>query len=474
MMAESIEPVADAGSGWLLNHLPRILWQRRTIVLVTTLLLFAASVAAAFLLPTIYRSKATLLVQSQDLPTNLVDSPTSGSIDQRIAKIRERVLSRGDLIALIEQDDLYPAERRSKPLSYVIDKMRTATTVSALEGDIGTPNSQDKTIAVTMSFNYPEAAKSQAVLQSYVSNFLRIDSDQAESQANLSVRFLQDQALKLQAQIAQVEGQLTGIKAANGSALASSGGSQMVDTGSYSAQIVGLQNQNRQLLAGAHKAETNPQVAAAEEAFAIAKARYSDTHPDVLAAQERLRQVRQLAASQPADNSGAAIDEQIRANNAAMAALQQGRDSTLSRAAAAAAGSARAPAILEQAMQFESRASALRSQYSEIATSLLKAQNSARMVNEQRAERLSLVDAPDLPDTPFSPNRPLIVGAGLVGGLLLGLLLAMAFELVMRPLRSPAQLESAGLPVLGVVPLLSDQSPSRLARLFSRRRSALA
>ena len=49
-------------------------------------------------------------------------------------RIRERVLSRGDLIGLIEQFELYSEERRSQPMSVIVEKMREATTVGALEG----------------------------------------------------------------------------------------------------------------------------------------------------------------------------------------------------------------------------------------------------------------------------------------------------------------------------------------------------
>ena len=88
------------------------------------------------------------------------------------------------------------------------------------------------------------------------------------------------------------------------------------------------------------------------------------------------------------------------------------RDATLARANAAMAGQARAPAIEEQAMQLENRATTLRTQYQTISENLLKAQNSARMASEQRAERLSLVEPANLPDHPFSPNRPLLIGGG--------------------------------------------------------------
>src|SRR6476659_3688355 len=127
----------DSSPAWMINYVPIILWQRRYYVLTCFLVMLAVGVVAAFGLPRTYRSTATLLVQSQDLPTTLVDSPTSSAVEQRVARIREQVLSRGDLIQLIEQNDLYSDERRSKPLSKVIEKMRHATLVAALPSDIG-------------------------------------------------------------------------------------------------------------------------------------------------------------------------------------------------------------------------------------------------------------------------------------------------------------------------------------------------
>ena len=455
----------DSNSGWIINHLPSMLWQRRYLIAVTALVLFLAGLVAAYSLPTIYRSKATLLVQAQDLPSSIVESPVSGAVEQRIAKIRERVLSRGDLITLIEQRDLYPSERRSEPLSMVVNKMREATMVGALAGTLGPGSGTDNTIAITMSFDYPDPAKAQAVLQDYVTNFMRIDSDDVEEQASLSVRFLEDQSRKLQTQISQIEGEITSLKARNGAALTSSG-MQMIDTGSYSAQITTLENQNRLLVAASRGSGTDPQVAAAEAALATARAQYSDNHPDVRQAEERLRELRQLPRS---DSGGAAyVQEQIRANNAAIASLSQQRDSALGRAASAMAGSARAPAILEQAMQFESRASALREQHRGIANDLLKAQNSARMAGERRAERLSLVDAPDLPDTPQSPNRPLFIWGGLAAGIGVGLFMALIAEFMARPLRSPLQIQALGLPVLGLVPVLGPNTQSGWKSFFRR------
>lgn len=464
---------AEGGIGWFFNHLPSILWQRRWWIVWPFVILSLAAIIAALALPTVYRSTASLLVQSQDLPTAVVEAPTAGNIEQRIARIRERVLSRGDLIRLIEQKNLYTEERQSMPLSQVVEKMRDSTTVGAQVNDLGGQGGggQPDTIAIDISFDYADPSAAQAVLQSFVTDFLTQDTEDVAEQAQLSVRFLQDQATQLRSQISTIESQLTSLKARNGMALATVGTAQQVDLGTYTSQIAGLEAQNRQLMAQAARApQKDPQLATAESNLAAAEALYNDSHPDVLMARERLRAVRQMVLANPAQDEGAMIRSQVAANNSAIASLQAARSAAMARSQSAMAGSARAPAILEQAMQLENQASGLREQYKSVAEDLSKAQIGARLANEQRAERLSLVEPPSLPDTPYSPNRPLLIAAGMIVGLGLGLLLAFAVEFLRRPLRSPSQIEALGFPVLGVVPLITEKAPRRLP--FARKKRA--
>jgi uncharacterized protein involved in exopolysaccharide biosynthesis len=465
---------SEAGFGWIINHLPTILWQRKYYVLALFAILTLGAVIAAYSLPTLYRSSATLLIESQELPKNVVDAPSTGEIVARIAKIRERVLSRGDLIALIEQYDLYPSERRSKPMSEIIDKMREATNLGAMEPGAAAPSSAENQIALKMTFDYPDPVKAQEVLQSYVTSFLKMDSDTVEDQAALSVRFLQDQAASLQTQIQQIEGQITTLKSSNGTAFTTSGGF-VSDPASYSMQIFNLEAQNRQLLADAKKGPgRNAQIAAAESALAQAQAQYSDSHPDVIAAKQRLKELRQnLPATEQTDDSG--VQEQIRANNEAIAQLKAQQNAAIAKANTMAAGQARAPVVQEQAGQLEQRANAFREQYRDVANKLMNAQNNARMAGEQRGERLSLVEPADLPDTPIWPNRPLLMGAGAAAGLVLGLLVALLVELLRRPLRSPVQIEGIGFPVIGIVPVY--ELPGKKKRgwwPFRRRKLELA
>jgi len=472
-----------AAGGGFINYIPRILWERKWFVIVPFVLLSVAGIVTAFALPRIYRSSATLLVESQELPSTLVTSPINSVIDQRIAKIREQVLSRGDLIALIEQNNLYEQERRSKPLSSIVTQMQEATKLGAVSGDIGGGAQQGgtNTIAFTMSYDYADPAKAQAVMQSFVSRFLEIDATTMAAQANNTVDFLQDQSRKLTDQINQIEGQITAIKARNGSTLASGGMVMPANTGSYSAQIAQLQGENRQLMAQVQRSGgKDPMVQQAESALVAARAVFAESHPDVVRAKARLQQAKEIAASQGGSSDSALIQSQIQANNAQIGQLQQYRASDEARAAAGMAAQSRAPVLQEQVSQLEARATTLRDQLREVSGNVLRAQNSARMAQEQKGERLSVIDPPSAPDKPVSPNRLLLIGGGIAGGLGLGVVLALVLEFLLRPIRGVGQIQSLGLEPLALVPtFVADLPPGakkrrgffRLPALRRRRRA---
>ncbi len=460
-MIDQTELEEGQGSGFL-NYIPAILWQRKWFIIPPFVLLFAAGIIAALLLPTVYRSSASLLVQSQELPTELVDSPASSRIDQRIAKIRQQVLSRGDLIELIEQIDLYNDARQSEPMSQIIDRMRDATSIRAVAGDIGQGGNgnQSNTVAFQMSFDYRDPSKAQAVMQSFVTRFLQLDTSNLADQAAGTVSFLQDQANSLQQQIGRIEQQITAIKAQNGVALSSYGGMPIADSGSYDSQIIALQNQNRALSLQLQKSAKDPMVEAAEAQLAAARLTYAENHPDVVLAKQRLAQLKAGGSTGSSDRAAdaSAIRSQIAANNTTIASLQSSRSSDRSRASAALAANVRGPMVAQQVSQLEGRADILRTQYSSVSANLLKAQGSAQMTQEQKGERLSVIDPPSVPDKPVSPNRPLLILGGAVAGLGIGIVFAMLMEFVMRPVRGAAMIENMGLEPIGIVPTLKPDS----------------
>jgi polysaccharide biosynthesis transport protein len=63
-----------------------------------------------------------------------------------------------------------------------------------------------------------------------------------------------------------------------------------------------------------------------------------------------------------------------------------------------------------------------------------------------------IIDPARVPAKPTKPNRALIVGGGVGVGLLLGLVAAIAAELLDSTIRSPREIEVFRKPIIGLLP----------------------
>lgn len=466
MPSDDREREEEGGS---IGNLPLILWQRKWLIIIPAVLIATAATAAAFLLPRTYVSSAVLVVESENLPDVGPSTPLDEVIDRRIAKIREQILARPDLVNLIRTHNLYNAASRGEPLSVLVDRMRDATELKAVDADIkggvsGKANSGS--IAFSLSFQYAHPAEAQLVAQTFVDRLLALDASQTAAQAQQNAQFLQDQQTTLQTQLDQIEGQITQITGRNGAALANSSGLGMltIGGGDYDSQIATLRRSNAELQAqvGRSAVDGDPGVVSAEAQLAAARARYSDDHPDVKLAESQLAAAKAHASSHHANVIDANIQKQIAVNNQSIAELESAKAVAQGRAAAMAAAQARGPVVAQQVAQLQAKADEIRANLAKISANLLNAQSVVKLNDQQRGERLTLVDPPVTPDTPSKPNRPLFIVGGIAGGIVFGLALALLVEAIIRPIRDVATLTRiTGSPPLGVIPVLSKKPVRR-------------
>lgn len=473
---------AQGEGGGFISHLPAIFWHRRWFIIVPVVLGILGAIVANLVIPPTYRSTALMLVQSPQLGA-VLGADNSEVIDRRIARITERVTSRPDLIALIEKHGLYQDERKRKPLSEILEKMRGAISLTPTGGN-NSDSSQNRTIAFKLSFDYSEAAPAQAVTQDLMQRIVELDATGNSEQAARRVEFLSEQAKGLEGQINEVQGKIAAINAQNGTVLSNTGVMMLGGgAGSYDVQIAALQRDTAQLISQRDTARTSdvrdPVVSAAEQALAAARAVYAENHPDVVIAKQRLAEARELAKGNTRKLPIDQIDQQIAFNNSQIAALRAAKAQEMAQVSSARSAQARAPLIQTQIADLQATLSGLNDQYKDVSAKLLAARAGARAEDEQMGEKLSVVDPPVVPDTPVWPDRLLISAMGIGGGLGLGLLLALAIEIILRPIRDPGALAAlVGSPPLAMIPVIRErQAPKQnrkglpvIGRLWTRSR----
>lgn len=477
------EGVGGASIGALVSQLPSILWQRRWFIIVPAVLALAASAAAALLLPPKYVSSAVMIVQSPSLPQDVIGSGPNDVIDRRLEAIRQQIINRPALLSMIEANDLYPAKRKSDPLSEVIETMRDSITLVPEKIDLGGSRPEDNTISVRLSFTYEDPYKAQTVAQALMERVVEVNSTSNTEQAVQTVQFLTEQQTDVQEQIKDVEGQIAALNARFGGVLAAANSPVISDSSAgYDMQIAALERENASLRAQREALATadtrDPAVVSAEAALAAARAVYSDSHPDVIQARRRLAEAERLAKSNAAKLPTESIDTQIAFNERQIAQLRAAKTRDSSRISSVIAERSRAPAIQQQADQLQQRLRGLYSQYEAISERLLAAKAGARADAEQLGERLLVVDPPVVPDRPSFPDRPLIVALGLGGGLGLGFVLALAVEMFLRPVRDPRAITAiTGARPLAMVPVITPdrrrrQRGGERRRFLRRKRKA--
>jgi uncharacterized protein involved in exopolysaccharide biosynthesis len=173
------------------------------------------SLAAAFLWPPTYKSLATILIEEQEIPSELVHSTITSYADQRIETIKQQVMSRTTLWKVVEQYNLYPDLRRTNPAEEVVRRFIKDIEVEVISADVVDKRTQHPTkatIAFTVAYHSTSPDLAQKVANELTSLFLGQNLKSRERQAQEATSFLQQEAENLSKHIGEVDEKIAAFK----------------------------------------------------------------------------------------------------------------------------------------------------------------------------------------------------------------------------------------------------------------------
>src|SRR5262245_29358011 len=113
----------------------------------------------ALLLPPLYRSDARILVQSQQIPLDLVQPTVTASAEERIQVIAQRIMTRDHLNAIVDKFQMFPQWRSSVSVTELVDLMRDRTSITPIALTLtSSPNRNvfNSAMAFTVGFEYED------------------------------------------------------------------------------------------------------------------------------------------------------------------------------------------------------------------------------------------------------------------------------------------------------------------------------
>jgi len=111
--------------------------RRKYYIIVPTLIIFAIAATVVYRLPPIFRSSGTILIEPQGATRDLIQDTQSNHVEERLQKISQFVLSRKNLIHIVNSLNLYADLRDKHDLNTIVMRMKKAIVMEPLKAKRG-------------------------------------------------------------------------------------------------------------------------------------------------------------------------------------------------------------------------------------------------------------------------------------------------------------------------------------------------
>ena len=497
--------------------------RHRGWILGPTFAALVLSVVGAYLWPDTYRSTATLRVVSPVMPDNIMQSPVSSTLNERINSMMASIKSRTVLQTIISTFDLYPSEVKRKPIDDVVVDMSAKIGISAVQSvNVGGKNAA---AAFTIAFDYPDRFKANKVVTDLVSRFMTENQKEQTGKTYQGIQFFKDQVEQARKQLEEVETRLADFRTQYQGRLPDQvdANHQMMNSlqtrlsmvqsnisrASQDAMLLqtnlSVEQEKRravkefQEIPEGEKAknekliEYDREIQNLEKNISVLKDQYTEQFPDLKTFRIRLATVKKerdvLAKEDAAKNAGAAggpkrridpeaakmateLDANIKRFQGAIEAKQVELEEQNKEAreihngiTALDAKIQSIPATERQYFEILRDRDLRKTHYAEEEVKLQKMLSGGQAEERKLGETLEVMDSPSTPLTPTEPKRPVIIAAGTVIGLFLGLVLAGAREVKDTSLKNLKDVRAyTKMVVLGSIPLLENDLVVRRRR----------
>lgn len=185
---------------------------------------FTLSIVVANSLPSIYKSTATILIEQQEVPEDIVKSMVPNYAEQRLQIINQKIMSSDNLNNIINKFNLFQKEREEQWSTHSISGlMRDNINMEMIGGveviDPKTSKPIQPTIAFAVSFESESPEIAQQVANELVNLYLNENIKQRAKIVEGTTSFLEQETNRLRDEITLLEAKLAKFKEKNASNL---------------------------------------------------------------------------------------------------------------------------------------------------------------------------------------------------------------------------------------------------------------
>ena len=446
-------------------------------------------------IPNQYESKARVFVQLRNvLPAG------SGGLNQAeqakdVDRIRQTLTSAVNLQKVVRGTDIGTTVSSDRDVADRVAALQKAIKITSTQDNLFEVSA---TIANASASDAANAKLARQVVQKLIDIFVEDNLSNNRDSSSQSLQFLDQQLTVRQQQLQEAEAKRADFQSQFLGSLPGTGtlDDRMSAARTQLAQIDGdlaaasssLAAVNGQMagtspsVAGSGGASAGParaRLAAIQGQIAEGRARgWTDSHPDMVALRNQLAAANAAARGEPLNGGEGGSPnplylslQSMRADKAAQVAALQERKSQISRDLSALENKmTQSPGVAAEQSAIDRDYTVLKDQYNKLLADREQVKLQNQVQTQTDAVKFSVIDPPTMPRAPTAPNRPLLLTAVLLLGLVGGIGAAWALSQIRSTFPTAARLEKAsGMPVIGSI----GETISAAQIEFRRRRTRM-
>jgi polysaccharide chain length determinant protein (PEP-CTERM system associated) len=409
--------------------------RRKWHVILPAVLLFPLVVAVAFLLPSIYRSEAMILVERPNVPPELVSTTVTTTLMERVQTIQRRFLATENLKDFVLKHELYQEGKSDQSLSSFIEGLRQSITVDLVPTERQGPN-----VAFSISSEDRDPYVAHIVTKELVDWYMKENAQARQRQAESASQFLAKEAATLKEEIGRLEKELADLRVKYDGSLPGQRDQNLQQLSRLQEQIANLDFEAETLRERKRSLQDELALVPAYGPYVVGEERvlgpeeqlkalelqlmelsgqYTSAHPDIIGLRQKIETLKGRVASRTGGGSAAPDNPRYLRLQEQIQAIDRDLDIVARRRGVIEAQIGEIDQRLAKTEEIEQQHNALvrdyrsaTEDYAAIRRKELTADLGQSLEAEQMSERFSLIEPPDVPKQPASPNRLIILFAG--------------------------------------------------------------
>jgi polysaccharide chain length determinant protein (PEP-CTERM system associated) len=458
------------------------LQRRKGVIIAVFFVISALTIYLSVTLPNVYQSNALILVTPQRVPSAFVTSTVTIDLSERMQSIIQEILSRTQLVKIIQEFNLYPADGlQGTLLEQRVERLRKNMKVELKRNNV-----------FQLSYESESPEKAQHVVSRLASFFIEQNLQVREQQALGTTSFINAEAERLRKDLEEQERVINRYKGANRYELPEQLDANLrsldqlrreLETGRQ--RIAGLQERKAILQKQAVESDVlgldpfggvllsgntggapevqNVQLQMKKKELDALLHRYSNRHPDVVRVKREIQILEATKDAAPPPVSIAkeptvnplkqVLQTQISDIDGELQAIRLQSERISGQVAVLQARVDNASTHGIELSKITRGYDITLKKYQDLLAKTLESELSENMEKKQKGEQFQVADPPNFPLSPVRPNRRNIVLVGLLFGVAAGAGLALLWDNFDTSFKRGEDLNSyVNVPLLATIP----------------------